>query len=65
MADTQRQRSGVIRLQNTTQVITDITYYYFGSTPVCVKKERNGQASANQGFSIASQGSCHVHGTLY
>ena len=34
------------------------------STPVCVKKERNGPASVNQGFSTASQGSCHLHGTL-
>ena len=25
----------------------------------CVKKERNGQASADKGFSTASQGSCH------
>ena len=33
--------------------------------PICVKKERNGQAGANQGFSTASQGSCHVHGTPY
>ena len=33
------------------------------STPVCVKKERNGQAGADQGFSTASQGS-YVHGTL-
>ena len=31
--------------------------------PICVKKERNAQASADQGFSTASQGSCHVHGT--
>ena len=34
------------------------------STPVCVKMERNGQASDDQGFSTASQGSCHVHGIL-
>ena len=33
------------------------------STPICVKKEGNAQASANQGFSTASQGSYHVHGT--
>ena len=31
--------------------------------PVCANKVRNGPASANQGFSTASQGSCHVHGT--
>ena len=31
--------------------------------PVCVEKERNGLASADQGFSTASQGSWHVHGT--
>ena len=36
---------------------------YIVSTPVCVKRERNGQASADQGFSTASQGSCHVHGS--
>ena len=30
---------------------------------VCVKKERNAQTSADQGFSTASQGSCHVRGT--
>ena len=33
------------------------------STPICVKKEGNAQASANRGFSTASQGSYHVHGT--
>ena len=31
--------------------------------PVCANKVRNGPASADQGFSTASQGSCHVHGT--
>ena len=29
---------------------------------ICVKKERNGPASADQGFSTASQGRCYVHG---
>ena len=33
------------------------------SMPICVKKERNGPASANQGFSTATQGTCHVHST--
>ena len=33
------------------------------SEPVCANKVRNGPASADQGFSTASQGSCHVHGT--
>ena len=28
--------------------------------PVFVKTKRNGQASVDQGFSTASQGSCHV-----
>ena len=32
------------------------------SMPVFVKMERNGQASVDQGFSTASQGSRHVHG---
>ena len=31
--------------------------------PVCANKVRNGPASADQGFSTASQGSYHVHGT--
>ena len=31
--------------------------------PVCASKVRNGPAGADQGFSTASQGSCHVHGT--
>ena len=31
--------------------------------PVCANKVRNGPASANQGFSTATQGSCHVHST--
>ena len=31
--------------------------------PICVKK-RTGQAGADQGFSTASQGGWHVHGTL-
>ena len=31
--------------------------------PVCANKVRNGPASADQGFSTASQGSCHVHST--
>ena len=31
--------------------------------PVCVNKVRSGLASADQGFSAASQGSCHLHGT--
>ena len=31
--------------------------------PVCANKVRNGPATANQGSSLASQGSCHVHGT--
>jgi len=31
--------------------------------PVCANKARNGPATANQGSSLASQGSCHVHGT--
>ena len=29
--------------------------------PICDKKERNAQPSADQGFSTASQGSYHVH----
>ena len=33
------------------------------SMPVCANKVRNGPASADQGHSTASQGSCHVHGT--
>ena len=32
------------------------------SMPIFVKTERNGQASVDQDFSTASQGSCHVHG---
>jgi len=32
------------------------------STPIYVKKEGNGPAFANQGFSTASQDSRHVHG---
>ena len=31
--------------------------------PVCANMVRNGPASADQGFSTASQCSCHVHGT--
>ena len=31
--------------------------------PFCANKVKNGPVSADQGFSIASQGSCHVHGT--
>ena len=31
--------------------------------PVCANKVRIGPATANQGSSLASQGSCHVHGT--
>ena len=31
--------------------------------PVCANKVRNGSASADQGYSIASQGSCDVHVT--
>ena len=31
--------------------------------PVCANKARNGPATADQGSSLASQGSCHVHGT--
>jgi len=31
--------------------------------PVCANKARYGPATANQGSSLASQGSCHVHGT--
>ena len=34
------------------------------SMPVCVKRERNGLASADQGLSRANQDSCHVHGIL-
>ena len=33
------------------------------STHVCTNRVSNGIASANQGYSTASQGSCHVHGT--
>ena len=32
---------------------------------VCANKMRNGPASANQGHSTASQGSCCVHSALY
>ena len=32
------------------------------SMPICVKRERNSLAIANQGFSTASQDSRHVHG---
>ena len=32
--------------------------------PVCANKARNGPATADQGSSLASQGSCYVHGTL-
>jgi len=32
--------------------------------PICANKARNGPATANQGSSLATQGSCHVHGTL-
>ena len=32
------------------------------STPVCAKKERDGPACADQGLSIASQDSRHIHG---
>ena len=40
-------------------------YKWRGVVPelVCANKVRNGPASANQGFSTASQGSCHVHST--
>ena len=31
--------------------------------PVCANMVRNGPASADQGFSTATQGSCHVHST--
>ena len=31
--------------------------------PVCANKVKNGPASADQGCSLASQGSCHVHAT--
>ena len=31
--------------------------------PVYANKARNGQAIVDQGFSLASQGSCHVHST--
>ena len=31
---------------------------------VCANKVRNGPPSANQGFSTATKGSCHQHGTL-
>ena len=31
---------------------------------VCANKVRNGSASAEQGFTTASHGSCYVHGTL-
>ena len=31
--------------------------------PVCANKARNRPATADQGSSLASQGSCHVHGT--
>ena len=34
------------------------------SEPICANKVRNGPASADQGCTIASQGSYHVHGTL-
>ena len=34
------------------------------SVPICAKIMRNGPASANQGCSIASQGSCHMYGRL-
>ena len=33
------------------------------SAPICAKKVRNGPASADQGCSITSLGSCRVHGT--
>ena len=32
------------------------------SAPICANKVRNGLASADQSYSRANQGSCHVHG---
>ena len=34
-----------------------------GWVPVCANKATNGPATADQGSSLASQDSCHVHGT--
>ena len=34
------------------------------SVPICASNLSNSLASADQGYSIASQGSCNVHSTL-
>ena len=38
-----------------------VPYKGRGVVPVCANKVSNGPASADQGFSTASQGGCHVH----